>query len=85
MQATFIKWLRQEHGLTRKEMAGRTGYSASYIEKVEQGYARIHAGIERKFMQALGISEQQALILKLRYADLKQAAAPQSSTAHLSL
>src|SRR5512143_4137060 len=59
---TFGEWLRQRRdglGLTRKELAGRVGCSASTLRKIEDGERRPSGQVARLLANCLDVPSQE--------------------------
>lgn len=54
-----LKELRERKGLTRKELAIRTGIDYATLYKLEKGQLIVYPGWRKRLAQALGVKEEE--------------------------
>ena len=66
----FIK-VRKIKGLSQPQFARKVGYSHGYIGALEAGHRPFTKRLQRKFLDALGIDEEEAEVLANLYDEIR--------------
>lgn len=66
----FIK-VRKMKGLSQPQFARKAGYSHGYIAALEAGHRPFTKRLQRKFLDALGIDEEEAEVLASLYDTIR--------------
>jgi len=63
---TMLRFLRNEAGLTQKQLADRVNYTAAYISRLEKGNRAPNMVVVRdEFVKALGLPQEHRLAIRL--------------------
>lgn len=67
MDKTILKFIRKTMGYSQKRLGKEMGYTACYVNYIENGVRNVSKTYEQKFKQVLGLDEEDIMFYKMVY------------------